>query len=53
METAMNSPSQHIYKLYSDYERKGLSTKLIDEAIDRVTCTVGKTNEDVVMEWLK
>lgn len=49
----MKSPSEHIYKLYADYEKKDLSTKLINEAIDRVTCTVGKTNEDVVMERLK
>ena len=49
----MKSPSEHIFKLYADYERKGLSTRLINEAIDRVTCTVGKTNKEVVGEWLK
>lgn len=53
MQTALKSPSEHIYKLYADYERRGLSTKLINDAIDCVTCTVGKTNEEVVGEWLK
>lgn len=49
----MNSPSECIFKLYADYERKGLSTRLINEVIDRVMCTVGKTNEKVVGVWLK
>ena len=49
----MKSPSEYIFKLYADYERKGLSTRLINEAIDRMTYTVGKTNEEVVGEWLK
>lgn len=53
MKGVINSPAQRIYMLYGRYEKRGLSTKPISEAIDRVTCTVGKTNEDVVMEWLK
>lgn len=53
MKTAINSPSQRIYKLYADYERRGLSTELINEAIDRATGTLGKTHEEAVSVWLK
>ena len=52
METTTNSPSQRIYKLYDDYAERGLDTSSISHAIQKMTGTSGKSNAEVVEEWL-
>lgn len=47
------SPSQHIYKLYRDFEKRGMDTAPIDQVIKKVTGTKGKSNHEVVENWLK
>mgnify|MGYP003294980997 CR=1 FL=1 len=47
------SPSQHIYKLYEEYEKRGMDTAPISQAIQQVTGTEGKSNLEVVTRWIK
>lgn len=48
-----NSPSQHIYKLYDEFEKRGKDTSLISQAIQQATGTVGKSNLEVVTGWIE
>ncbi len=47
------SPSQHIYTLYNEYEKRGKDTTPISQAIQQVTGTEGKSNLEVVTGWIK
>lgn len=47
------SPSQHIYKLYEEYEKRGMDTAPISQPIQQVTGTKGKSNLEAVENWLK
>lgn len=47
------SPSQHIYKLYDEYEKRGMDTSPISQAIQQATGTNGMSNLEVAEQWLK
>ena len=47
------SPSQHIYKLYRDFEKRGMDTAPISQAIQQATGTSGMSNIEVVEKRLK
>lgn len=48
-----NSPSQHIYKLYDEFEKRGKDTSVVSQAIQHATGTVGKSNLEVVTGWIE
>lgn len=47
------SPSQRIYDLYAEYERKGMDTTPITEALKKATGTTGMDNVEVVRKWIE
>lgn len=46
------SPSQRIYDLYAEYERKGMDASVISRAIQEVTGTTCNSNLAIVSEWI-
>ena len=47
------SPSRQIYKLYDEFEKRGMDTASISHAIQQATGTSGMSNIEVVEKWLK
>lgn len=45
------SPSERIYKLYAEYERRGLDTTPIHNALKAATGTMGMDSMMVVNKW--
>lgn len=47
------SPSERIYKLYAEYERRGQDTAPIRNALKAATGTMDEDNMMVVNRWLE
>lgn len=47
------SPSRRIYKLYREFEKRGMDTAPISQAIQQATGTSGMPNLEAVGKWLK
>lgn len=52
MENINKSPSEHIYSIYKDYEKRGMNTADISRAIQRATGTEGMSSIEAVTKWL-
>lgn len=53
MENINKSPSEYIYSIYKDYEKRGINTSDISHAIQRATGTEGMSSIEAVTKWLK
>lgn len=52
METDVKfSPARQIYKLFGEYEKRGMGTQYIHDAIAHVTGTEGMSNKEILEKW--